>query len=478
MVQVTVETVAGPNVTIDGAVTYDVAVQVTPGPSLTVEIGSRGPQGPAGPEGPEGPQGPIGLTGPAGPIGPQGETGPAGPQGPQGPIGLTGATGPQGPQGEQGPVGPAGPQGEQGEQGETGPQGPIGLTGPAGPAGPEGPQGPEGPIGLTGATGATGPQGPQGPEGPQGLTGPQGPAGPQGPQGETGPQGPQGPIGLTGPAGPQGATGPQGPAGVGVPAGGATGQVLAKASSTNFDTEWVDQSGGGGGSYTEPGPTRFYAFDDMMQGSNLTSAVVDANWAISSAGISADQITVDLPSLGPGWVAFRMGTTSSGRTARTTYGTAINTAINLADGAARYGARIRPGRLSDETDTYSTWVGFISSPIAEGSNGAFFRYTHSVNGGRFQAVTRSGEVETAVDTGVTVAINTTYVLGIEVDASIPQAVFKINGTTVATITTNIPTGLSRLTGAGMLARKSTGTTNFSVLLVDYQWVEQLLPGRS
>lgn len=57
--------------------------------------------------------------------------------------------------------------------------------------------------------------------------------------------GPRGPQGETGPAGPAGPTGPQGPTGQGVPTGGTTGQVLAKASGANYDTEWVDQSGGG-----------------------------------------------------------------------------------------------------------------------------------------------------------------------------------------------------------------------------------------
>jgi len=47
-------------------------------------------------------------------------------------------------------------------------------------------------------------------------------------------------------------TGPQGPAGVagndgvGVPIGGTTGQVLAKASDTDLDTEWVEPAAGGG----------------------------------------------------------------------------------------------------------------------------------------------------------------------------------------------------------------------------------------
>lgn len=39
----------------------------------------------------------------------------------------------------------------------------------------------------------------------------------------------------------------QGPAGVGVPAGGSTNQVLGKASGADFDTLWVNQTGGGGG---------------------------------------------------------------------------------------------------------------------------------------------------------------------------------------------------------------------------------------
>lgn len=52
--------------------------------------------------------------------------------------------------------------------------------------------------------------------------------------------------GATGPTGPTGPSGPSGPSGEGVPAGGTTGQVLAKASGTDYDTEWV--AGGAGGS--------------------------------------------------------------------------------------------------------------------------------------------------------------------------------------------------------------------------------------
>jgi hypothetical protein len=92
---------------------------------------------------------------------------------------------------------------------------------------------------LTGG-GGTGPAGPPGPEGPPGPTGA---TGSTGPPGSTGAQGPQGVKGDTGTAGAPGATGATGP---GVAPGGTLDQVLAKASSTNYDTKWVNPPSGGG----------------------------------------------------------------------------------------------------------------------------------------------------------------------------------------------------------------------------------------
>lgn len=83
--------------------------------------------------------------------------------------------------------------------------------------------------------------GPRGPKGDQGDTGPQGPAGADGADGAPGAAGPPGANGADGAPGADGADGANG---VGVPVGGVFGQVLAKASSTDYDTEWIDQSGG------------------------------------------------------------------------------------------------------------------------------------------------------------------------------------------------------------------------------------------
>jgi hypothetical protein len=99
------------------------------------------------------------------------------------------------------------------------------------------------------AQGLQGIQGEQGIQGVQGVQGEQGEQGEQGVQGLQGAPGVQGEQGLQGIQGIQGIQGLPGADGVGVPSGGSTGQILAKASNDDYDSEWVDQSGGGGGEW-------------------------------------------------------------------------------------------------------------------------------------------------------------------------------------------------------------------------------------
>lgn len=135
------------------------------------------------------------------------------------------------------------------------------------------------------------------PEGAWGETGPAGADGAQGPQGVQGETGPAGEAGPQGPEGPKGETGEQGPAGPGVPPGGAAGQVLAKASDTDYDTEWVNQSGGG-----SSGVSSF---------NGRTEAVVPA-----SGDYDVTQVTGAAPKASPVFT----GSISLGRKAGTTVG--------------------------------------------------------------------------------------------------------------------------------------------------------------
>lgn len=232
------------------------------------------------------------IRGPQGATGPQGIQGVAGPNGPQGPIG------PQGPQGTKGDPGTGlsvlGVKSGPGELPASGGAGDAWLVpgsggindvwfwdtaattwvnggqlqGPVGPQGPAGVKGDAGPAGPVGASGPIGAPGPKGDKGDAGATGAIGPAGPPnmlqvgtvdsttgGPSVEIvgdAPnqtvnfllkEGPQGPQGLNGPQGIQGLKGDKGDPGVGMVSGGATGQVLRKASSSDHDAVWDDDIG-------------------------------------------------------------------------------------------------------------------------------------------------------------------------------------------------------------------------------------------
>ena len=140
-----------------------------------------------------------------------------------------------------------------------------------------------------------GPQGPPGVDGKDGKDGAPGPAGADGKDGAPGPQGeqwPPGPEGPQGPAGIAGADGPPGPAGKdgeGVPPGGAAGQVLAKKTAADYDTQWIDPPEGGGGT---SGVSSFNGRSGAVQpaSGDYTAAMVGARpdtWTPTAADVGA-----------------------------------------------------------------------------------------------------------------------------------------------------------------------------------------------
>lgn len=136
-------------------------------------------------------------------------------------------------------------------------------------------------------------------------------------------------------------------------------------------------------------------------------------------------------------------------------------------GTARFIARVRFPTLSDVTNTYTFRAGFLDSITAESADAVYFRYTNAVNSGKFQAVTRNNNTESASDTGVTVAANTWYDLEIIVNAAGTSVEFKINNISVGTIATNISTAAGRETGYGIFVLRSLGTVAVNALDADF-----------
>lgn len=211
----------------------------------------------------------------------------------------------------------------------------------------------------------------------------------------------------------------------------------------------------------------FYAFTDCTGAGDLNFSV-----QVSGSGTAGTAAAVPFtiqPAVGV--TGFTMGTVATNRVAYAS--PSMVDTLFFGQGAAYYVARFAVNTLSDATNTYTSRIGFIDSVTGESVDGAFFRYTHSVNSGRWQCVTRANGVETATDSGVTAVAGTWNKFEVEVNSAGTSVAFKVNGTTVQTHTTNIPTGSGRGTSYGNMVLRSVGTAIFTSLLIDFAMCRQI-----
>lgn len=140
------------------------------------------------------------------------------------------------------------------------------------------------------------------------------------------------------------------------------------------------------------------------------------------------------------------------------------TSLRLGNNAITYESVHQFQQLSDGTNAF-TWIGGIINQVnAMPTNGAYFRYTHSVNAGKLQAVCVAASVETAVDTGYAANLTDWPRLTIVTNGAGTSVLFYINGSLVATIVTDIP---GQPVAAGQSIIKSAGAAE-SFIFLDYQ----------
>jgi hypothetical protein len=177
---------------------------------------------------------------------------------------------------------------------------------------------------------------------------------------------------------------------------------------------------------------------------------------------------------GSGFVVGSLGTTATGRAA---WWSVASTTLFPRIGEVLFKTRQTLRQLSDAVTTFTMDIGMADTPSGVIANGMYFRYTHSVNGGRWQAVCRGASVETAVDTGVTAVINTLATFEIRGNAAGTEYTFYINGTLVATINTNLPANTQGL-GWGIRAIRTVGTAATAAWFADYLLLEAAFPSRT
>lgn len=129
----------------------------------------------------------------------------------------------------------------------------------------------------------------------------------------------------------------------------------------------------------------------------------------------------------------------------------------VGDGQLRIVGRLRPLILADATDNFILGIGIGSTATFAAAHGAWILFDRTVSTANWLARTRNGGTTTTVDTGIPVSTSYDY-FEIIVNADRTSVAFKINGTTVATVTTNIPPAATTLYAMFRMERVA-GTTN-------------------
>jgi len=211
-----------------------------------------------------------------------------------------------------------------------------------------------------------------------------------------------------------------------------------------------------------PGPTFELSLD--ANDARLQTAISGTAAAATGRGDGSTLRIMDLAT----------GTTTTGRSG---VGTKDLGLFQFTGGWVRYGQLVRfpvltPSALSDGTNSYTMRFGWLDSLSGEPTNGAYFRYIHSENSGKFVAVTRDNSAELTADSGITVAAGTYYMVTIAMRHTSADFYIGTPWGTLARVATlsGLPSASGRSFGVGASIIKSAGTTSrtFNVypMLVD------------
>lgn len=208
-------------------------------------------------------------------------------------------------------------------------------------------------------------------------------------------------------------------------------------------------------------------FDEHLQSVTIGGAL---NLGNINSGTVATMTAATGSGTTPGIVQLQTGTDTTGRS---TYRNGL-AAMRFGSGRVIFSSRLRVPTLSDGTETFTVWVGFVDNGAITGdtTDGAYFIYssasTYYTNIANWSGKTSNNSSRTEVSSATAVTANQFYTILIDVNAAGTQADFYLDGVLIGSSTTNIPTGSGREFGFGYKIEKSAGTTSRN-LDIDYSW---------
>jgi hypothetical protein len=193
-------------------------------------------------------------------------------------------------------------------------------------------------------------------------------------------------------------------------------------------------------------------------------------WLRFIGGTAADGYEVAGTALRPGIYELYTGTTTTGYSCLASCTGDYVRSLLFGAGTYTLEEDIYIGTLSNGTDTYTIRFGF--GDIANGTDfvdGAYFEYSDVGSTPNWYRCTASNSTRTKTSTGVAAVAGAWMRLKVVVNSAGTSVEYFINGISVGVVTTNIPTGTGRETGAILSILKSAGTGARN-LDVDWIWL--------
>lgn len=262
-----------------------------------------------------------------------------------------------------------------------------------------------------------------------------------------------------------------------IPDDGAEGTQLTKQSPDNYDYDWEADpvAPSPQRAWFEAMTTRAFVFSDFLDVTGLgreTDGLTPFPVGVGS-GVSTPTVGYDFTNH-PGVWGLNTGTSTAGRVFLLSQ---IQQGLHVGvGGLTRMGFFYQsPAIASDAANRYVLRAGFSSVALPNTLNQAItFEAQDDQNGGRWQAICGDAAgVETSVDTGVAVGTTLYFFLEFEINAAGTSVEFFIDGVSVATITTNIPSGTGFGHFISIHIMKLTGVLNRASYVDAYYFYQEV-----
>jgi len=207
-------------------------------------------------------------------------------------------------------------------------------------------------------------------------------------------------------------------------------------------------------------------YDDFLVDGSIANLIGAYNWKTVASGTNA-AVTVSSTSSNthPGVISMAKGSTTNGY--------AMVRAAANAESIVKGNGEIScewlvqtPAIAGDVSDNYIIYAGLANGAANgnEPTSGAYFIYNYATSSGKWVGKTALSSSYTSVVSSTTVATSTWYLLKVVINAAGTSIEFFINGTSIGTSTTNLPTAaLAPICGINNTAATAAG----AAILADY-----------